>query len=259
MRTRPPCSRLIRRQSHALPLYLTLLCAAQAQFSPGTPVPLGGGRLYSGARTGSYAVLMGLRHLDPRNRSLRLNRAMLELYKAGLVDLPAEGSRRRYANFELLSDKGGDVRYRPPSPSRADLLRVPLEFFSNGWHLVLRSSEIANLLMMLDMMQLGIPSRERKEAGAPELYRWGAYGISTEVYETHRELTEFGVLQLHDRVPGRRLGKVNRAELFGDEGDRHSLECFYFTLGPNAFGTKAVDVVLKSLRTSPGRPYLLSE
>ena len=257
--TRPPCSRLIRRQSHALPLYLTLLCVAQADFPPGTPVPPGGGRPYSAARTGSYAVLMGLRDLNARNRSLRLDRAMRELHSAGLVELPSQGSRRRYANFELLSDKGVNSRYRTPSPSRPGLLQVPLEFFTHGWHLVLTPTEIANLLMMMDMMQLGGASGDGKEAGATERDRWGSYGISTEVYETHRELAEFGLLRLHDRVPGRRLGKVNRTEFLDDDGLPMFLECFHFTLEPNAFGRNALEVVLKSLKATPGRPYLLNE
>ena len=251
LRTRPPCTRLVGRHSNALPLYLIMLCAAQGDYPPGARVPPGGGRPYWPATTGSYSSLMGLRHLDRRNRTLHLNRALLELYGAGLIELPAAGSRSRYANFELRSDEGGGGAYRPPSPTRGDQLKVPLEFFSNGWHLVLKPTEIANLLMLIDRMQLPGVSRILDRVGAREEDRWGTYGVTTEVYETHRELAEFGLVELHDVVPGRRLGKV--------AGEQQFLECFYFSLLPNGFRRNAVDVVLNAMTSSAARPYLLRE
>ena len=67
---------------------------------------------------------------------------------------------------------------------------------------------MATLFMIWHLGQTGAPKADRPGVGAVEQVRWTQYGISSEAYESHRELVEFGLLEMHDTVLTRRLGKV---------------------------------------------------
>lgn len=246
--TRPPLTRLVYRRSIALSMYLTAVVVAQgAPASIGNP---GLGRPFATTDPASWATLTGLRRMSARVRRVRLQRALTQLWDRSLVELAPERESRRFDRFSLLSDDGDGRGYRVPGEKEA--LVVPGNFFLNGWHLVLDPGEIAMLFMVLELSSYHQDS-EKPGVGAVDRVRRSAYGITGEVYSSHRELAEFGLLQLHDTVPGRRLGRMPA------DVEPSDVETFYFTIVPDAFDRPAVETVIESLSAKPARPYLVDE
>lgn len=87
---------------------------------------------------------------------------------------------------------------------RKDLLLIPSDFFTSGWWLVLSPSEIATYLMLLDVR---FQNHFSNLVFVRRSTRLDNYGISDEVYATHRELREFGLLKMRERQ-GRRRGRI---------------------------------------------------
>ena len=157
---------------------------------------------------------------------------------------------RRFDRFTLLSDDGKGTNYKVPG--NKNVLSIPGAFFLNGWHLVLEPGEVAMLFMLLELT-MRHPVSKKPGVGAVDRIRRTFYGITGEVYTSHRELAEFGLVQLHDTVPARRLGRVPSA---AEPADR---ETFYFTVVPGAFDRPAIETVMESLSGNLARPYLVEE
>ena len=140
-RTRPPCTKLLMRRTHALQTYLTMTYVAHVE----APYDNSGrsNRHANATRVDgqeSWAVLCGRWAPSIRARRARISRDLEELVDAELVSIKTRGTQGRYERFTLLSEDGTGVTYRPPKPD-ADigLLSLPSSFFTQGWHLVLSS------------------------------------------------------------------------------------------------------------------------
>jgi hypothetical protein len=249
--TRPPATQLVHRPSRALALYLTGVFEAHCTTPAGTVHD--NSRRLTAAPDG-WAVLVGDKLSTPRNRRVHLARALDELCRKSLVQLPPSRSSQRYDRFQLLMDDGrGEQRYQVPG-STGGVMDVPPAFFLNGWHLVLEPREIATWLMLYEMSRYHRGRGRAKEGvGIVEAQRWGFYGVTSEVYAAHRELSEFGLVTTHDSVAGRRMGRVDPATL----DEPQDLVTYQFSLNPRAFEREAFAVVVDCL-SNPLPPYLES-
>jgi len=96
--------------------------------------------------------------------------------------------------------------------------------------------------------------------------RWGWYGVTSETYEAHYELAEFGLLQLNETMPDRRRGRVPlsgprsrrakaqrpaaEASAATEQQEGHRLEAYRFFVISNAFERDAFDTVSGALRAT---------
>jgi hypothetical protein len=138
---------------------------------------------------------------------------LTRLEEVGLVDLPPARSTRRFEQFTLLNEDGAGSPYTVPGRSAPVL---PAHFYAGGWHLVLEPTEIATYLMVWDMSHRVTAVRRDDSVGVPGSTRRAEYGITDEVYEAHRTLTEFGLLVMEDSIPSRRHGRIDPDRLGGE-------------------------------------------
>jgi hypothetical protein len=206
--TRPPVTRLLHRKSNALPLLLTAIYVAHLEGTPGQAYSNGHRNATRTAGAESWATLAGLHasgKSGPRNRRVRVTRALAQLDTAGLVETGRERQRDRFESFRLNHEDGSQRQYTVPGGDAPDMVHLPASFFVNGWHLALEPTEIAALLAIIDLGQR--IRAEEFSVALPMSVRWETYGISGEVYEAVHELAEFGVIELNDPMPRRRRGK----------------------------------------------------
>lgn len=220
--TRPPMTRLVGKRSHALRLYLTLVFVAQLETAAGAPYlndrP---NTMVDGQGRYPWVELAGLwRSPDgatPRAHTRRRRRmidgALDTLSANGLVVLAGvKGQSGRYANFrvqnEAATDSGG--QYTVPSQKTRNnaAIRLPINFFLNGWHLVLSDLELVTLLAIIDRtgeLRHVERSGEVKDLGVDlkESIRWRIYGLSDEAYSTVHTLHAIGLIDLVDPMPNR--------------------------------------------------------
>jgi hypothetical protein len=180
---------------------------------------------------------------------VHLTRALTELARHGLVELGPLREHDRFEGFRLLSDAGDGSAYEVPGEARA--LRLPPAFFLNGWHLVLEPREIVVWLMLRHLGYRG--RRGRDGVWAEDEERRSSYGVSPEVYVSHYELAEFGLVTLRDTVPYRRRGRVaGGRDVEVAEGPR--LEAYRFQLNYRALDRDAFETVNQRLASSPRPP-----
>jgi hypothetical protein len=242
VQSRPPCSALVHRPSLALSLYLSALLEAQARTPKAGALPARSRRPLV-AREG-WATLLGYSHLPAARRRERLRRALDQLEKRGLVLLGPARTHRRYDDFELQSDDGEGRNYTVPG--KAQSFAVPLNFFTSGWHLVLEPREIATWLMLKEMTDFLLdPEAVNSDGvGVAPSQRHERYGITSEVYEAHRELTELGLLETIDTVPGRRHGRIDPS---GEDTPSY-LETLRFHINKEALSNNALEVALRQFK-----------
>lgn len=147
--TRPPLTRLIMGRSHALPTYLAMLYAAQAD--PAAAERRWRNTRANVARRGGqepWAVVCGRWSHTQRARRARLIRVLQELAGTDLVEIGGEG-QGRYEDFRLFREDSSGQGYRVPDDSLSwpGVLSLPDAFIRQGWHLVLSPAEIATLLV----------------------------------------------------------------------------------------------------------------
>jgi hypothetical protein len=102
--TRPPVTRLVHRKSNALPLLLTAIYVAHLEGTPGQAYSNGHRNATRTAGAESWATLAGLHasgKSGPRNRRVRVTRALAQLETAGLVETGRERQRDRFESFRL--------------------------------------------------------------------------------------------------------------------------------------------------------------
>jgi hypothetical protein len=269
--TRPPVTRLVHRKSNALPLLLTAIYVAHLEGTPGQAFSNGHRNATRMPGTESWATLAGLHasgRSGPRNRRVRITRALAQLEAAGLVETGREHQRDRFEFFGLNREDGSQRQYAIPGADAPDTVYLPAAFFLNGWHLALEPTEIAVLLAIIDHGQrLGTgrrPDREQSGVALPMSVRWQTYGISSEVYEAVHELAEFSVIELNDPMPGRRRGKFRpfteeQQDIARSRGDRPGPVPYRFIYDASTtFARPAAEVITTALRRNPDPPRLTS-
>lgn len=230
---------LINQRGRALSLYLIALFEAQTRSTAGTEIrnirPLYTTNEQRGwadllpAATATADTAAGMRR--------QLTRALTHLAHYNLVELRGRaGVRSRYEGFQLRNEAGTAFnafrsgewtpgRYTIPAADdtdvedpfdalaakvgQAEALRLPAAFFLNGWVHVLSDAEIVTYLMIRDL-ETRYPRSSQRGVFVTEPNRLDWYGISRDVYESHRQLAAFGLIEgLPD--PNRRTdGAISR-------------------------------------------------
>jgi hypothetical protein len=265
-RTRPPCTKLLMRRTHALQTYLTMAYVAHVEAPYDNSAR--SNRHASATRVDgqeSWAVLCGRWVPSIRARRARISRDLEELVDAELVSIKTRGAQGRYEHFTLLSDNGTGATYRPPKPEDdIGSFSLPASFFTQGWHLVLTPAEIAVLLMVRHRtggVRLTSPG---PGTGITRMTRWEVYGISGEAYGAIHELREFGLLIVHDTMPNRRHGKLRTSSpaakaALEAEGESLAPVPYCLTAEPDRFFNRpALETVHRSLLEYPSPPRLSS-
>jgi hypothetical protein len=267
--TRPPVTRLVHRKGNALPLLLTAIYVAHLEGTPGRAFSNGHRNATKETGAESWATLAGLYasgRSGPRNRRVRVTRALAQLEAAGLVETGRERQRDRFEFFRLNREDGSQRQYTMPGADATGTVHLPAAFFLNGWHLALEPTEIAVLLAIIDLGQRlrtgRRPDREQSGVALPMSVRWGTYGISCEVYEAVHELAEFSVIELNDPMPARRRGKFRpfteeQQDIALSRGDRPGPVPYRFIYdGGATFARPAVEIITATLRQNPDPPRL---
>lgn len=207
-----PAAQLITPKGLGLALYLTALFDAQCRRPPGTQVRNTRSLQATGSGSGWAGLLPAATNgADAQMAMLRqLQRALTSLERTRLVEMPRRGLAGRYERFKLLDESGGGARGRTgyvipnrvtEPPSR--LLRIPVAFFRHGWVHVLMPAEIVVFLIILDLEQ------QHGEGGVyvPDRIKDEVYSITRDVYEHHRALTAYGLIDRLDDPNRRPDGK----------------------------------------------------
>jgi hypothetical protein len=264
--TRPPMTRLVWREGWGFPLYLTAVFEAHCAAQAGRRIDDRERPLATGPRGDPWKEPWSRLLGDPassRNRRVHVTRALEQLAHHGLVELGRPRTLHRFEGFKLLSDSGDGTAYTVPGDSRRAALYLPPTFFLNGWHLVLDPREIATWLMLYELATYHTARQDG--VGVVEGERWGRYGVTSETYEAHHELAEFGLLQLNETMPDRRRGRLPltgprswqakqrrpaaEATAAGEEQEGQRREAYRFFVNPGALDRDAFDTVSNALRS----------
>lgn len=259
--TRPPMTRMTIDRSKALPTFLGMVYAHQAD-----PKRRRGRRRVTNNRANavavdsraSWATICGRWHPSLAARRARLVRDLDDLERARLLELTND-QRARYEGFKLLSDDGSEAHYRIPN-HHDDYLELPSEFIRQGWHLVLTPAEIATLMVIHHMLAITVVPAGVAGVGIPRTTRAAVYGLSPEAYESVHELEEFGLITVHDPMPHRRQGFLrarSAAQRTEDEAAEVDLRPETYQLAvvdPNPFARPALRTVHAALDASPAAP-----
>jgi hypothetical protein len=219
-----PASALITQKGWALHLYLIAVFEAQTRSGPGTE-RRNTRRLYTtGEQNGWADLLPAITSTANKKAGMRrqLTRALTQLARYSLIELVGQpGLPNRYEGFRLRNEAGtaydiwnpGDWtpgRYtvpaaddsEAPDPFRApaakdgqaETLLLPASFFLQGWVHVLSAAEILTYLMLRDL-ETRYPESSRRGVFVTEPNRANWYGISRDVYESHRQLAAYGLVE----------------------------------------------------------------
>jgi hypothetical protein len=217
---RPPATRLVSPRGIALRLYLTALFVAQSRPSgtmPGNNLPLAAAD--AAVSWTDLIATPGVRHRHHGQREKKLRQLHDALRRLSspelqLVRLPnfERASTGRYEGFLLMHEGGapadGDDNqpYTVPA-AQATTLYLPPGLFRNGWIHVLEDSELAFLLMLACLR-----SRSgKKQVFATSQERLLQFGLGRDAYESHRVLSQLGLVRVHPGPhPGRRYGRAGR-------------------------------------------------
>ena len=262
----PPLSRVLRRKNqHAIALYLTLLFVRQVQaFRAAAGNPAGGGprrrtTVYNLDDSFSEASLIGLPSWDRRNQRRVFNRALDALEKAELIDYGRSG--QRYATYTLNCEDGSGHAYAVPAgdPDVPQHLCLPTEFFTAGWPMILTPSELATFLAICHYADLRLPRNPDGETPRrtylAKSERDNYLGLSDEAYESIHQLAEFGLIDVHDPVEGRRRGRISPELTGGKRPDPYLLDPTVLGGFPShervfnldAFNRPAIDIAIDRL------------
>ena len=213
IRTRPPLTQLVHRQSSALSVYLTAIYVAHLELQAGNAYVNNRRNSRTEGDRASWIWVTGMHSSsDVRVRRARMRRALDELDAASLVSIRPPGARSRYEGWKPLRDDGTGSPYVVPSERRPGAVDLSPGFFLNGWHLVLTSGEIAMLLAITHMHRLMGGSNDPRDetwVALPQSVRRNSYGLTGEIYLHAQQLHEFGLIEFHDPMPNRKRGKIS--------------------------------------------------
>ncbi|MGX5769755.1 hypothetical protein ACWKWN_03275 [Microbacterium trichothecenolyticum] len=148
----------------------------------------------------SWPVLLGYpSDLSERAVRQRLERSLLALEGAALVALGEPGANGRFRTAST----------RTPSRQGSANVRLPIDFFLNGWHVVLTPPEIA-LYLALRAARDVYRRRATETVFIPRAVRLEKFHLSDEMYTSHSELAEFALLETSDPEPRRRRGRIQK-------------------------------------------------
>lgn len=251
--TRPPSTALIYRPGNAMQVCLTVIYVAHQENEPGVPVENDRPNNYHG----NWVELSGLKISgdSPRDSNRRLGRALDKLEKHNLITAGKERATGRFGGFRQLREDGKGHPYEVPSADDStEVIAIPEGFFRAGWHLVLTGEEIATFLAIADQSNRRRNRPDGVGIGISQSTRWNRYGLAAEAYTAHRELEEFGLIDVTD-PEGRRNGKLKPGQSAG--GDLRALEMHYPPKEPTDFSKSAFEVVMDKLKASTVPPRLL--
>jgi hypothetical protein len=259
-----PISRLITPRGIGLQTYLVALFEAQCGHRKGN-VPENDRPILT-AEPGEISwleLVASTVHADPEhtverateqdNLARQLKAALRTLDSERLVRLGDRVKNGRFEKFMVGHESGREpfLSYRIPMGKVDGIVQIPIEFFLRGWVHVLTPAEIAIYLMILDLAT----TFERPHA-ASGVYisgsrRENAYTLRRDVYEAHRQLASFGLIQ---KMPDPRRwpsGQLRNYRAAIDNGE--VLLAHRFKIVDRAFRRDALDVALRSL-PSPCSP-----
>jgi len=233
--TPPPLTRVLRRKNqYAIALYLTLLYVRQTEVFRAAAGHAAAARpqrrkaVYNLDDAFAEASLIGLPSKDRRNQRRAFARALDALERAELVELGDSG--QRYANYRLNCEDGSGHAYTVPvgDPDVPQHLCLPIEFFTAGWPMILTPSELATFLAICHCADRKLP-RNSDGQQARLMYlakslREDHLGLSDEAYESIHQLAEFGLIDVHDPVDGRRRGRISPELTGGKRPDPYQLD-----------------------------------
>ncbi|MFI6100879.1 hypothetical protein ACIA8G_35465 [Lentzea sp. NPDC051213] len=259
---RSPLSSLITPRGIALQMYLVALFDAQCRHRPGSAFR--NDRALHGTEEGEIGWLELLaadasastetsveRATELDNRLRQAKSAVRALAASNLARLAGEATRHgRFERFELGHESGSQpfLPYTVPQHDWFRRLSLPSGFFLKGWVHVLLPAEIATYLMLRHLAAT-YPGRHREGgvfvAGS---VREAEYGLSRDVYEAHRALTAF---RLIDRVPDERRrpdGRLRNYKEFAARDDGAGLPAHRFRVVADiSLNRDALEVVAKRL------------
>ena len=236
----PAVAALVARQGEAIRMLLVATALDQLanrdHTKKSSPASV---RVVPNGNSPSWPILLGFpAELSERASSTRVHRMMTALCDVGVASLPAIGTRNRYRSFELVKRGRG----------RASDVHIPAELFTRGWLTVLTPSEIA-VYLALRRMRDRHKRKKHEEVFLPRDERLSNFGLSDEVYLSHRELAEFSIVRTIDPVKGRRRGRVKPAPGV-------TLLPFEFWLLNGMFETNGYRVVTSALSRNTVAPRL---
>lgn len=237
-------------------------------------------------RTSSWAQFIGYELIDPTkpgNAKLKevgrqVRRALHLLARNELV----RRSRRTgtpWQGWSLLEESGEGRVYRAPGERYA--FPIPVEFWTQGWHLVLTSSEITcYMAMRAHHHALATPAEEGGWKASPDgddngfympqSLRTNWYGLTDEMYAAHNTLADFGLIRRMDsRLQwDKRKRQKDAATDQGQPDKPHNNDTtpstaedpadkpYKFALMDSGLRRPALETVVQSLRTFPYPAWL---
>lgn len=209
---KPPITRLLTPHGIALQTYLVALFEAQCRHGE-AQVPVNG-RVLLGTERGQIGWLDLIatnatahptssveRATEQDNRLRQLKSALRVLEREKLITISeSSGKNGRYERFSLSHESGiSDVTvpnfYAVPTRVAASTVVLPLDFFLRGWNHVLSPSEVAMYLLVRHLSQAYPQKHEEVGVYITGDARERHYGLSRDVYEAHRTLADWGLIQ----------------------------------------------------------------
>jgi hypothetical protein len=219
--SRPLMTKLVARRSHALRLLFSAIYVAHMETKPGAAFSNGHPNNLAEHGRDSWLTLTGLQaDVSVTNRrGLRraLNTALDKLVAFNLVSLGKDADTAgRYARFALLKEDGSRHQYTVPAVDAArtrNAIGLPVDFFRQGWHLVLTDLELVTLLAIIDLT--GLTAKKPRSGdlaeqgvGLGQVQRNQRYGLSDEAYNSIHMLHRCGLIDVVDPMPERRNGRL---------------------------------------------------
>lgn len=272
-----PAGSLVAPKGIALQIYLIALFEAQCRVgigvSPHNDRPI----ISSGRRTVGWLDLIASETAAAKPPTTKRDN-LLRQFKRGLGHLERErlvvlsGAPRSNGRFEAfrlldesgsLSKAGSEVPYSTPKDPYLDVPRavrlasdmiglgseqfssdpviaIPADFFLNGWVHVLSPAELVTYLMLRDLCRRHGTNRGVFICGKP---REQFYGLRRDVYESHRLLSLYGLIEKVENKNRRRNGTVRSFKT-----EDNPLEPHRFRLLPDALKRDAFSTVTQALR-----------
>ncbi len=190
--------------------------------------------------------------VGPKGNRLRQIKAGLDLLAhpaVGLLELPHAGSRTgKYDDLRLMHEAGarpeGDpIPYRIPDPMSERVLRIPVDFWLQGWVHLMTDSEIGAWLMFRDAMSAPDLYPPRAADGGFYVtgdFRIRHYCLTKETWNAYRMLERFGLLRV-ERAEGRRADGTY--EDFSPTHDRDKPPAHRFWVTDEGLGQVAAHAV----------------
>lgn len=180
------------------------------------------------------------------NRLAQLRTALKRLESHGRIELTQTG-RGRFERFRLLNESiprsSETVRYTRPGGAER-VIRVPVEFFLNGWVHALTDNEIAAYLFLLCKQQSNPPDPVNGLAVLRE--EWGEGFGSDRAHIGYRMLARFGLVRIFREEVRRDDGTIEEF----NPNDYRPGDPLRFTVDPTALHHDALTKVMPAVRAA---------